>query len=139
LLIRVSSANDIRQVLKLAKEENLSIVLEGAEEGWRLAAELAAAKVPVIIDTQAALPASFETLGTHLRNAQILYQAGVQVSIMGSRDYNNLRQSRMNAGTAVAHGLPYQAALAAITLTQLRFGVQKKRLARLKWAKLPTW
>ena len=116
LLIRVSSANDIRQVLKLAREEKLSIVLERAEEGWRVASELAAAKVPVIIDSQAALPASFETLGTHLRNAQILFQAGVQVSIMGSRDYNNLRQSRMNAGTAVAHGLPYQAALAAITL-----------------------
>jgi imidazolonepropionase-like amidohydrolase len=135
LLIRVSSANDIRQVLKLAKEENLSIVLEGAEEGWRVAAELAAAKVPVIIDTQAALPASFETLGTHLRNAQILYQAGVQVSIMGSRDYNNLRQSRMNAGTAVAHGLPYQAALAAITLNPAKVWGAEKEIGSIEVGK----
>lgn len=127
LLVRVSSANDIRQVLKLAREEKLSIILEGAEEGWRVAAELAAAKVPVIIDSQAALPSSFETLGTHLDNARVLQAAGVSVAIMGSRDYNNLRQSRMNAGTAVAHGLPYQQALQAITLVPARiWGVDQE-------------
>jgi imidazolonepropionase-like amidohydrolase len=127
LLVRVSSANDIRQVLRLAREERLNVILEGAEEGWRVASELAAAKVPVIIDTQAALPASFETLGTTLQNGAILHRAGVAVSIMGSRDYNNLRQARMNAGTAVSYGLPYQAALQAITLNPAKiWGVDRE-------------
>ena len=45
-----------------------------------------------------------------------LHQAGVLVAIQGSRDFNNLRQARLNAGTAVANGLPYEAALSAITL-----------------------
>jgi imidazolonepropionase-like amidohydrolase len=136
LLVRVSRAADIRQVLRLAREERLNIILEGAEEGWRVAAEIAAAKVPVIIDAQAALPSSFESLGTSLRNAQLLNRAGVSVSIMGSRDYNNLRQSRMNAGTAVAHGLPYQAALQGITLNPAKLWGVDRELGSLEVGKI---
>lgn len=136
LLVRVSSAPDIRQVLRLAREEHLNIILEGAEEGWRVAADIAAAKVPVIVDAQAALPSSFESLGTSLRNAALLNRAGVSVSIMGSRDYNNLRQSRMNAGTAVAHGLPYQAALQAITLNPAKLWGVDRDLGSLEVGKI---
>lgn len=126
LLVRVSSASDIRQVLRLARDERLNVILEGAEEGWRVAREIAAAQVPVIVDSQAALPANFQSLGTTLQNAAILHRAGVSISIMGSRDYNNLRQSRMNAGTAVSYGLPYQAALQAITLNPAKiWGVDR--------------
>jgi imidazolonepropionase-like amidohydrolase len=136
LLVRVSSANDIRQILRLAREERLKIILEGAEEGWRVASEIAAARVPVIIDAQAALPASFESLGTSLRNAELLNRAGVALSIMGSRDYNNLRQSRMNAGTAVAHGLPYQAAMQSITLNPARIWGVDRDLGSLEVGKI---
>jgi imidazolonepropionase-like amidohydrolase len=136
LLVRVSSANDIRQVLRLAREEKLNIILEGAEEGWRVASEIAAARVPVIIDAQAALPSSFESLGTSLRNAQTLNRAGVAVSIMGSRDYNNLRQSRMNAGIAVAHGLPYQSAIQAITLNPAKIWGVDRELGSLEAGKI---
>jgi imidazolonepropionase-like amidohydrolase len=136
LLVRVSSARDIRQILRLATDERLNIILEGAEEGWRVAGELAAAKVPVIIDAQAALPASFEALGTSLRNAEILSKAGVAVSIMGSRDYNNLRQGRMNAGTAVAHGMSYQAALQSITLNPAKIWGVDRELGSLEVGKI---
>jgi imidazolonepropionase-like amidohydrolase len=136
LLVRVSSANDIRQVLRLAREERLKIILEGVEEGWRVAPEIAAAGVPVIIDAQAALPSSFETLATSLRNAATLNRAGVSVSIMGSRDYNNLRQSRMNAGIAVAHGMPYQVALQAITLNPARLWGVERDLGSLEVGKI---
>jgi imidazolonepropionase-like amidohydrolase len=136
LLVRVSSAPDIRQVLRLAKQEGLKVILEGAEEGWRVAPAIAAAKVPVIVDAQAALPSSFESLGTSLRNAALLNQAGVSVSIMGSRDHNNLRQSRLNAGTAVAHGLPYQAALASITLNPAKLWGVDRDLGSLEVGKI---
>lgn len=115
LLIRVSRAADIRQALRLAKEQNVRIIIEGAEEGWMVADELAAAGVPVLIDPQADLPQSFETLGARLDNAARLRAAGVTVVVLGSRDYSNLRQARLNAGTAVAYGLPYADALAALT------------------------
>lgn len=117
LLINVHRAADIRQALKLAAEEKIKVILEGVEEGWLVAAEIARAGVPVIVDTQADLPDSFETLGARLDNAARLHAAGVTVAINGARDFNNLRQERLNAGLAVANGLPYPAALAAITLT----------------------
>ena len=120
LLIRVRRASDIRQVLKLAREEKLKIILEGCEEGWLVAAELAAANVPVLIDTEADLPDQFESLGAHLDNAARLQAAGVLIGIEGSHDFNNLRQARFNAGTAVANGLSYPAAIKALTVNMAR-------------------
>jgi imidazolonepropionase-like amidohydrolase len=116
LLIRVHRASDIRQALKLASDEKIKIIIEGAEEGWMVAPELAAAGVPVIIDTEADLPDQFETLGSRLDNAARLQNAGVLVVIAGSRDFNNLRQARFNAGMSVPYGMSWQAALAAVTL-----------------------
>ena len=115
LLVRVHRAADIRQVLKLAREEKIRVILEGVEEGWMVAPEIAAAGVPVLVDSQADLPSQFETLGARLDNAARLQRAGVQVAIMGSRDFNNLRQARINAGLAVANGLPREAAIASVT------------------------
>lgn len=115
LLIRVHRASDIRQAIRLANEMQIRIIIEGAEEGWLVAEDLAAARVPVILDTQADLPSQFENLGARLDNAARLQRAGVQVAIMGSRDFNNLRQARLNAGLAVANGMDRDAALASIT------------------------
>jgi imidazolonepropionase-like amidohydrolase len=116
LLVRVHRASDIRLVLRLAKAERLKLILEGAEEGWMVAPDLAAAGVPVMIDSEADLPESFEALGSRLDNAARLQAAGVLVAIEGSRGFNNVRQARFNAGTAVANGLSYPAAIASITL-----------------------
>ena len=120
LLVRVHRASDIRQVLRLAREEKLKLILEGAEEGWLVASELASAHVPVLIDTEEDLPESFEALGSRLDNAARLQAAGVLIGIEGARSFNNVRQARFNAGTAVANGLPYAAALAAVTVNQAK-------------------
>ena len=42
------------------------------------------------------------------------------IGIEGSHDFNNLRQARFNAGTAVANGLPYPAAIKAVTVNMAR-------------------
>lgn len=142
LLIRVSRAADIRQALKLAADEKIRIILEGAEEGWMVAPEIAKAGVPVIVDSQADLPESFETLGSRLDNAARLHAAGVSVAINGSRDFNNLRQERLNAGLAVANGLPYAAALAGVTLIPAKIWGQDGKIGSLdvgKQADVVVW
>lgn len=136
LLIRASRAADIRQALKLAAEEKIKIVLEGVEEGWMVAPEIAKAGVPVILDPQDDLPGSFETLGSRLDNAARLHAAGVSVAINGARDFNNLRQERLNAGLAVANGLPYAAALAAVTLVPAKIWGQDGKIGSLEVGKL---
>lgn len=136
LLIRVSRAADIRQALKLAAEERIKVILEGVEEGWMVAPEIAKAGVPVIVDPQADLPDSFEALGSRLDNAARLHAAGVAVAINGSRDFNNLRQERLNAGLAVANGLPYSAALAGVTLVPAKIWGQDGKVGSLEVGKL---
>ncbi|OYX95491.1 MAG: amidohydrolase [Caulobacter sp. 35-67-4] len=135
LLVRVRRASDIRLALKLAAEEKIRIILEGAEEGWVVAAEIARAGVPVIVDTQADLPDSFETLGSRLENAARLHAAGVTVAINGARDFNNLRQERLNAGLAVANGLPYAAGLASVTLVPAKIWGMDGKIGSLEVGK----
>ncbi len=127
LLVRVGRAADIRQVLRFAAAEHVHVILEGAQEAWQVAPELARANVAVLVDPEDDLPASFDTLGARLDNATRLHAAGVAVVIQGSRDFNNLRQARFNAGTAVAYGLPYETAIASLTSTPAQvFGFADK-------------
>lgn len=135
LLVRVHRASDIRQALKLASDEKIKIVIEGAEEGWMVTPELAAAGVPVIIDTEADLPDQFETLGSRLDNAARLQNAGVLVVIAGSRDFNNLRQARFNAGMSVSYGMTWQQALAAVTLNPAKAWGMADRVGSLEVGK----
>ena len=132
LLVRVHKASDILQILDFAREQKLKLILEGAEEGWRVADAIAKAKVPVLVDAQADLPGSFETLGSTLENAGRLSAAGVTVAVLGSRDYNNLRQGRFNAGTAVSYGLPYSAALASVTINPAKIWGLADRIGSLE-------
>jgi imidazolonepropionase-like amidohydrolase len=124
LIVGVHRAADIRQVLRLAREEKLHVILDGAEEGWRLAGEIAAAGVPVMLNAAADLPSSFEELGSTLENVARLNAAGVTVIIDNPPLFEGGRTPRFDAGRAVAHGLPYGAALAALTINPAKvFGV----------------
>jgi imidazolonepropionase-like amidohydrolase len=135
LVVSVHRAGDIVQVLKLAKEQHLKLVLEGAEEGWRVAPQIAAAHVPVMIYGAADLPSSFETLGSTLENAARLNAAGVMVALETPPLFTGGRTPRFDAGRAVAHGLPYGAALAAITLNPAKIWGVGDRIGSLEVGK----
>jgi hypothetical protein len=116
IVFDVDRASDIRQVLDLASNEKLPVVIRGGAEAWRVAPELAAAGVPVLLDALANLPASFDAIGATLENAARLHRAGVTVGIAPrNTDAYEASRLRQHAGNAVAHGLPWDAGLAAIT------------------------
>ena len=124
LVAVVHRASDIREVLKFAKEEGLKVILEGAEEGWMVAGEIAKAGAPVLLNPLNDLPDSYEELGATMDNAARLQAAGVIVALESTGGSNRARETRYGAGNAVAHGMPYAAALAAITINPARiFGV----------------
>jgi imidazolonepropionase-like amidohydrolase len=124
LVVSVSRASDILQVLKLARERNIKVILESGEEAWIVADQIAAAGVPVILNPVADLPGRFETMGSTLENARRLHAAGVLVAIAGDRTGHYARQTRYNAGNAVANGLSWNEALKAITINPARiYGV----------------
>ena len=118
LVVDVNRAADIRVLLKLADDYGLKLVLHGAAEAHLLAAELASRQVPVILDPTLDLPARFEALASRPDAAAILFKAGVRLAFSGDEPAagsHNSRNIRQLAGNAVARGLPWDAALAAIT------------------------
>ncbi len=116
LVFDADRASDIRQVIAFAQREKARVAIKGGTEAWRIGAELAAAKVPVILNPLDDLPATFDAVGATLENAARLNEAGVKIVFsLDDPEPHNMRKLRQAAGVAVAHGLPWDVALAAIT------------------------
>ncbi|WP_243351416.1 amidohydrolase family protein [Stenotrophomonas acidaminiphila] len=128
IVVRVDRAADIRQLLRWAGREQVRVAIAGGAEAWRLAPQLAAAGVPVFVDALSNLPASFDQIGATLENAARLHAAGVPVAFSQDGDAShNARKIRQLAGNAVAHGLPWDAALAGLTRVPAQaFGVANR-------------
>jgi imidazolonepropionase-like amidohydrolase len=118
LAVQVNRASDILSALRLGRELNLRLILQGAAEGWMVAREIAAANVPVVINPLTNLP-GFESLAISFENAARLHNAGVTVAFATFESHNS-RNLKQLAGNAVSHGMPYDAALRAVTLTPAR-------------------
>lgn len=125
IAIGVHRASDIRRVLRWAKARNVRIALVGASEGWKVADDIAAAKVPVFVDTLANLPADFDQIGATLENASRMSNAGVDVGFsLSDSGSHYARKMRQVAGNAVSYGMPWEAALAGLTRVPAQtFGV----------------
>ncbi|HEV7785543.1 MAG TPA: amidohydrolase family protein [Thermoanaerobaculia bacterium] len=119
LVVAVDRASDIETVLRFAKEWKLKLILASVTEGWKVADQIAAAKVPVLINPMDDLPNSFESMGSTLENSARLHKAGVTFAFM-TGDAHNARNLKQGAGNAVAYGLPWDAALEAITTAPAR-------------------
>jgi len=117
LLVHVERASTIRQVLQYAQINKLKLVIMGGGEAWEVASELAAAHVPVVLDNDINLPFSFSDLGATLKNAARLDAAGVTVVFQPQNDdpAHYARTITQIAGNAVANGMKWDRALAAIT------------------------
>ena len=141
VIFEVERAADIRQVVRYAKLHGMKPVISGGDEAWIVAQELAAADVPVILNPLNNLPNDFDRLGARLDNAKLLNDAGVRIAF----DYETSHQAGKNrqlAGNAAAHGLPKEAALAAITAVPAEiFGLsaERGRIEKGKVADLVLW
>jgi imidazolonepropionase-like amidohydrolase len=147
LLVDADKASDIEAAMKLAKDFNLKLMINGGAEGWEIADKLAAARIPVLTGAMNNIPESFATLGQRQENAGLLSRAGVSVSIVGNagggdEEAFNARNVRYEAGNAVAYGMDWNAALRSITLTPAEtFGVADRigSLAVGKLADVVIW
>lgn len=125
LAVHVERASDILQVLALKQEfPNIRLVLVGATEGWRVAPQIAAARVSVIANALIDLPESFEQLSATQSNIGRMRAAGVNVAIgmLNDNEAHQVRLSTQYAGNLVAltripgaTGLNWNQAFAAIS------------------------
>ncbi|GHH12641.1 amidohydrolase [Sphingomonas sp. AAP5] len=125
LLVHVERASDMLALIDLKRDyPALKLVFVGAAEGWLVANQIAAARIPVIASALTDLPASFDQLGATQSNVGRLKAAGVLVGI-GTINDDEARQARLEkqyAGNLVAltkvpgaTGLDWNAAFAAIS------------------------
>ncbi|MFM8846142.1 MAG: amidohydrolase family protein [Gammaproteobacteria bacterium] len=142
-VLQVDRAIDIRNALAFAREEKLNVAIRGGAEAWRVATELAAARVPVIVDPLDNLPDSFDKVGATLTNAARLRAAGVTVAVsINDTDVDDAGKTRQAAGNAVAHGMPKWDALAAVTRVPAEiFGIADRfgSIERGRTADLVLW
>lgn len=141
VVFELNRAADIRTLIAFARRVGMKPVISGGAEAWAVAGDLAAANVPVLLNSLQNLPSDFDQLGSRLDNAALLQRAGVRIAFLSDGSHN-ARKVRQYAGNAVAHGLPWEAGLAAITSAPAEIfglGTARGRIATGQLADLVLW
>jgi imidazolonepropionase-like amidohydrolase len=110
------AADDIMTALRIAAEFGLTITLEHATAGHKVADAIAARGIPAAIGPSITARVKVELRDRTYRTPAILHAAGVKVALITDHPFLPIGGLRLEAGLAVREGLPYDAALRAITL-----------------------
>lgn len=116
LFIHSDFALTIQESILFAKKFQVKPVIVGGKDAWMIADFLKENDVPVILSDVHSLPGTLdEDIDQPFKTPSMLHQAGVQFcfSLNGSWKQFNLP---FQAGHAVGFGLPYEAAVRALTL-----------------------
>lgn len=120
LFIHAVDLQQIREALDFTRERGLDFVLVGGQDAWRMADELKARGVSVILHTPWEMPLRrHESFDVSYANAGKLAAAGVPIAIASDATSFAATMERnlpYAAGQAVAFGLPWDQGLRAITL-----------------------
>ena len=120
LYIHANLQREMTDAILFAKNMGVKdIAIVGAREAHKMAAFLKENDIPIILDRIHRLP-STESTGVDIpyKQASILHQAGVKFAFCYQGDMEAMGQRNLpfSAGTAVAHGLPYEQAIKALTM-----------------------
>jgi imidazolonepropionase-like amidohydrolase len=115
VVLSAEEPSDIKVALRLAEEFKLKVILNRVTYSQRMIDELAAAKLPVIISTFYEDPKDEDRYDVVFRLPAELQKRGVKIAFATS-DAHNVRNLPYEAGYAAGWGMPYDAAMRAITL-----------------------
>lgn len=108
--------DDILTVLRLAREFNFRVVLQHVSEGWKVADEIARAKVPASIIMIDAPGGKLETVDLSYATGAKLEQAGALVGFHTDDYITDSRHFLRSAALAVRAGMSRDKALYAMTM-----------------------
>jgi len=129
----------IHDAIAFAEKEHIKIVILAPQELGKEGPELKAKNIPVILGRTEALPENEDAPYDYAESLPAeFYKAGVKIAFA---TFNNefSRNLPYNAARAVAYGLPYDAALKAITINAAEIwgaGDKMGSIEKGKWADL---
>ena len=132
-LITAHRAVDILDALRLQREFGFKLVLDGASEAYLVVDQIKAAGVPVILHPTM-MRTGGETVNASVTTAKLLTDAGITVALQsGFEDYvPKTRVVLWEAGMAAGYGLPFEQALATITVNPARILGLQARIGSLE-------
>jgi imidazolonepropionase-like amidohydrolase len=127
LLIFADKAREIRDAVEFCEKQKLKMILAGGGEAWKVKDLLRSKSVPVILRPTLGEPSEEDdAYDRMLTQPEELRQADVKFAF-GSFDNSFARRLGQQAANAVAHGLPYDEGLKAVTLYPAQiFGLDKQ-------------
>jgi imidazolonepropionase-like amidohydrolase len=116
-LFTVNKANDILSAIRLSKEFNFKLILDGAAEASLVIDEIKKADIPVIVHPIMGRNYG-EMKSASLETASLLYKNGIKTAMQsGYEGYvPKTRVVLFEAAMAHAYGLPFNDALASLTI-----------------------
>ena len=116
LLVFADRSREIRNSAEFCDKQNLKMILAGGEEAYKVKDLLRSKGIPVILRPMLSLPPEEDDpYDLLLSQPAELAAAGVKFAF-ASFDNSFARRLGQNAANAVAHGLPYEEALKAVTI-----------------------
>lgn len=128
LMIKVNASKDIQAALKWVAEKKVrKVIFSGVVEGWRVAGEIAKAKIPVVAGPVLGLPTrDYDRYDKAYANPGIMMKAGVKVALC-TGGTENVRNLPYHAAFAAAYGMGKEEALRSVTIVPAEiFGVADK-------------
>lgn len=132
-LVTAHQATEIMTALRLQREFGLQMVLDGAAEAYLVLDEIRKAGIPVILHPTMARHYG-DTRNVSFETAAALFKAGIPFAIQGGYEsyVPKTRVVLYEAAIAAANGLPFDAALASITINPARILGLEKRIGSLE-------
>jgi imidazolonepropionase-like amidohydrolase len=136
LLIHAHRAQDILTALRVAKEFDIRIILDGAAESYLVTDQVKAANVPVILHATMTRPGG-EAENLSMETAATLRKAGIPVALQsGYESYvPKTRVVLFEAAVAAANGLSFAEALGTVTIEAARILGMADRVGSLEAGK----
>lgn len=117
LLVFADRARDIRKAVEYCDKQQLRMILAGGTEAWKVKDLLRSKNIPVVLRPTLTLPGEEDDPYDRLLTQPAeLAASGVKIAF-GSFDNSFARRLGQQAANAVAHGLPYDQALRAVTIS----------------------
>ena len=116
IVINVNLERDIKNAIAFVGEMKLKAIISGGAEAYRVADQLKAKNIPVIVGPVLRVPVrEDDPYDSAFTNAGLLWKAGVKIAFQ-TNDSAYSRNLPYQAGMAAAFGLPKEEALKAVTI-----------------------